>query len=185
MDYTSLYETWKREKQNTTIQPLDRQFFTEVSEYVKDLKDEIALLDRKTLLAHLTLEKQKNLEKMITDLIQTRYFKLSTGLFNNEHIPHNTLTTEEDLLYTSISSTMDEIKNLTRQVLKGQIPKLKGITRTGGSKILLVRFLTDMPAIVGSNMNTYGPFKAEDVASLPVENAESLIRRGVASKIET
>ena len=122
---------------------------------------------------------------VITDLIQTRYFKLSTVLFNNEHIPHNTLTTEEDLLYTSISSTMGEIKNLTRQVLKGQIPKLKGITRTGGSKILLVRFLTDMPAIVGSNMNTYGPFKAEDVASLPVENAESLIRRGVASKIET
>ena len=185
MDYTKLFEAWKREKQNTPIQPLDRRFFMEVSEYIKDLRDELSMLDNKTLLAHLTLEKQKNLEKIITDLIQTRYLKLSTVLFNNEHIPHNTLTTEEDSFYTSISFTMGERKNLIRQVLKGQIPKIKGITRTDESKVILVRFLTDLPAIVGSNMKTYGPFQAEDVSSLPAENAASLIKRGIALKIET
>ena len=81
MDYTTLYAAWKKEKENPKIQPLDRRFFTEVSGYIKDLKDEIEMLDGKTLLAHLALEKQKNLEKIITDLIQIRYTKISTALF--------------------------------------------------------------------------------------------------------
>jgi len=33
-------------------------------------------------------------------------------------------------------------------------------------------------------MKTYGPFKVEDVASLPAENAKILIRQGLAEKVE-
>jgi len=33
-------------------------------------------------------------------------------------------------------------------------------------------------------MKTYGPFKAEDVASLPIENANVLVKQGLAEKIE-
>lgn len=180
-----LYEAWKKEKGDPKIQPLDKRFFAELSVYIKNLKDEIEMLDGKTLLAHLALEKQKNLEKIVTDLIQTRYTKISTALFNSEQVPPNYLTSEEDIIYTSISLTMGEIKSITRKILKGQIPNIKGIKRTEGSRVLVVRFLKDMPAIVGSNMKTYGPFKVEDVASLPTENAESLIKRGVAVKVET
>ena len=50
--------------------------------------------------------------------------------------------------------------------------------------ILLIRFLQPIPAIVGLNAKVYGPFKVEDVASLPIENAESLIKRGIAVKVE-
>jgi hypothetical protein len=34
-------------------------------------------------------------------------------------------------------------------------------------KRVVLRFLADVPAIIGSDMKTYGPFKAEDVASVP------------------
>ncbi len=180
-----LYEAWKKEKEDSKLQPLDKRFFVELSVYIKDLKDEIEMLDGKTLLAHLALEKQKNLEKIVTDLIQTRYNKISTALFNDEQVPSNYLTSEEDIFCTSISLTMGEIKSITRKILRGQIPYIKGFKRTEGSKVLVVRFLKDMPAIVGSNMKIYGSFKAEDVASLPTENAESLIKRGVAVKVET
>jgi len=33
-------------------------------------------------------------------------------------------------------------------------------------------------------METYGPFKVEDVASLPVENAKILVKKGLAEKVE-
>ena len=33
-------------------------------------------------------------------------------------------------------------------------------------------------------MKTYGPFVAEDVASLPVENAKMLVKQGLAVSIE-
>jgi DNA replication initiation complex subunit (GINS family) len=32
-------------------------------------------------------------------------------------------------------------------------------------------------------MKAYGPFKAEDVASLPIENARILIKQGLAEKV--
>ena len=185
MDYTMLYNAWKKEKEDPKIQPLDKRFFAELSLYLKDLKDEIELLDGKTLLAHLALEKQKNLAKIVNDLIQIRYSKISTVLFNSEQVPYNYLTSEEDIIYNSISMTIDQIKSIKQKILKGQNPNIKEIKRTEESKILVVRFLKDIPAIVGSNMKTYGPFKVEDVVSLPTENAESLIKRGVAVKIGT
>jgi DNA replication initiation complex subunit (GINS family) len=38
---------------------------------------------------------------------------------------------------------------------------------------------------MGVDMKTYGPFKAEDVASLPAQNADNLIRKGIAKLVET
>jgi len=35
------------------------------------------------------------------------------------------------------------------------------------------------------NMKTYGPFKLEDIASLPKENARTLIKQGAAIEAET
>jgi DNA replication factor GINS len=50
---------------------------------------------------------------------------------------------------------------------------------------VILRFLKEIPAIVGADMKTYGPFKPEDIASLPVENAKVLIKQGVAVEVET
>jgi DNA replication factor GINS len=184
MNYTMLYEAWKKEKESPGIQHLDKHFFIDIGEYIKELNVEIELLDGKTLLAHIALEKQKNLEKIVTDLIQIRYTKISTALVKNQQIPSNNLTLEEDLIYSHLSSTVSNLKSMRRQILKGQAPTIKGIPKREESKVLLVRFLSDMPAIVSSNMKIYGPFKAEDIASLPTENAESLINRGVAVKVD-
>jgi len=47
-----------------------------------------------------------------------------------------------------------------------------------------LRFLRDIPAIIGADMKTYGPFNAEDVASLPAENAKILAKQGLAERVE-
>ena len=41
-----------------------------------------------------------------------------------------------------------------------------------------------MPAIVGADLKTYGPFNPEEVASLPLENAEILAKGKAALKID-
>ena len=51
-------------------------------------------------------------------------------------------------------------------------------------KRILVRLLRDVPAIVGADMRPYGPFKREDVAVLPAENALALVGRGVAVEVK-
>jgi len=44
-----------------------------------------------------------------------------------------------------------------------------------------VRFLKDMPAIVGADMKVYGPFAKGDVVELPKVNAEVIVKQEIAS----
>jgi hypothetical protein len=44
-----------------------------------------------------------------------------------------------------------------------------------------VRFLKDMPAIVGADMKIYGPFAKGDVVELPKVNAEVIVKQEIAS----
>jgi DNA replication initiation complex subunit (GINS family) len=51
-------------------------------------------------------------------------------------------------------------------------------------KRMTLRFTKSIPAIIGLDMKTYGPFMVEDVASLPVENAKILVKQGLAVLVE-
>ena len=48
----------------------------------------------------------------------------------------------------------------------------------------VLRFLKEVPAIIGVDMKPYGPFRPEDVASVPVENARVLVKQGLAVEVE-
>ena len=41
-----------------------------------------------------------------------------------------------------------------------------------------------IPAIIGGDMKTYGPFASEDVASVPGENAKILVKQGFAVVVD-
>jgi hypothetical protein len=57
-------------------------------------------------------------------------------------------------------------------------------TQPPTQKRLTVRFAKAIPAIMGADMKSYGPFNAEDVASLPAVNAKMLVKQGLAVQIE-
>ncbi|OPY57593.1 MAG: hypothetical protein A4E49_00020 [Methanosaeta sp. PtaU1.Bin112] len=46
-------------------------------------------------------------------------------------------------------------------------------------RLIVVRFLQDIPAFVGIDGETYGPFRAEDVATIPEIHARGLFRKDV------
>jgi DNA replication initiation complex subunit (GINS family) len=60
---------------------------------------------------------------------------------------------------------------------------VKLITESSHKRVVL-RFTKNIPGIIGADMKTYGPFVAEDVASLPVENAKMLVKQGLAMLVE-
>jgi len=51
------------------------------------------------------------------------------------------------------------------------------------STLLLVRFVADHPQLVGVDLKTYGPFRADDLAMLPAENARLMIRKNQAEPV--
>jgi len=51
------------------------------------------------------------------------------------------------------------------------------------NNLTLIRFLHAVPSFVGKELEVYGPFEEEDMAHLPREIAELLIKKGRAEEI--
>ena len=53
------------------------------------------------------------------------------------------------------------------------------------NQFTLVRMLDDLPAIVGMDLVTYGPFKKEDIVLIPYDNAKILVTKELAMEIHS
>jgi DNA replication factor GINS len=178
--YRELREAWKRELENVELEKLPTGFYSGIADYVRRLKEESRMLDKRTAKANLLKKELQNVKRMTRELIQSRHRKiLNDGARGNE-VQHDLLTPEEEAAYARISVFADMVSSLTAEILHGQAPK---IDVTQEHKRDVLRFTKDVPAIVGADMKTYGPFKPEDVASLPVENAKMLVKQCLAHKI--
>ena len=179
--YDELYEAWKKEKEHEEIQPLPRDFYAKLAEYQRRLKEESRMLDEKTLRGRLLQKEGENVRRLIEELIQTRYGKIMRRISAGENVPTTNLTESEANLYDEVCPPAESYLGLLNNVLQGRLLKAEEKTKP---RIMPLRILQDMPAIVGADMKTYGPFKREDVAALPLENARVLIRQGAAEEIE-
>ena len=68
--YNELYELWKKEKENEIeIGKLSEKFYSKLVSYIKKLKEENRMLDKKTTKARLLNNEFKNVKLMIEELI--------------------------------------------------------------------------------------------------------------------
>lgn len=182
--YDELYEAWRKEKENEDVQELPRDFYTRLAEYIRKIKEESRMLDEKTLRGRLLQKERENVERFTDELIRSRYDKIMRRISAGEILAAASLTDEEGALYEEVSPSAESYLGLLNNILRGQLLKAQEKTKLKPST-LLVRVLQEIPAIIGADMKTYGPFKPEDVAALPAENARILIKQGAAQEIET
>jgi len=183
LEYQTLYETWKKEKESSELQPLPKGFYTEASAFLRAKRDEGQMLDERSLRAKLLERQQARAHRLLKDLVEIRSKKICQMVLNGEAPSEELLTSEEESIVNDLAYVEDELDGLLRAVLSGRPPHVAKL-RVGRPRAVMVRFLQDIPSIVGPNARTYGPFKAEDIATLPAENAESLIKRGIALRVE-
>jgi len=181
--YDELYEAWKRERANAEIQGLPRDFYARLAEYVKKLREESRMLDEKTIKAKLMRQEGENVKKMVKALLRLRYRKILRKVMAEKTLPRELLTEEEERMGGELLPLVESYDSFLKDVLQGRLARVE--RRREEKKQMVVRFLRAIPAIIGSDMRPYGPFKSEDVATLPIENARILIRQGVAVEVET
>ena len=68
-------------------------------------------------------------------------------------------------------------------LFEGKPKTLEKIVSSINQNYVVLRFLDSLEQFVGINMNKYGPFKKDDVAILPFENARSIIENNKAIEI--
>jgi DNA replication factor GINS len=179
--YNELYELWKQELESLELTKLPPNFYPRMAEYLRSIKEESRMLDKKTVKARLLECEMRNVKRMLLELIQARYNKLVKKAAKCERIPLEILSLEEKKIYTETLPIAEAYQNFIKNLLQGQFLNLEVEKE---HKNVVLRFLMDVPAIIGADMKFYGPFKTGDVGSLPVENAKILIKQGLAEKVE-
>jgi len=180
--YNELYEAWRKEIENEEIQMLPKDFYVRLADYVGKMREESRMLDKKTTRAKLMEREFKNVKNLIKKLLQLRYKKSLDTAKTGKPVPKDHLTEEEERLYAEIPPLAESYQALFKEISRGRLPGMKMEKKVKG---MVVRFLKEVPAIVGADMKTYGPFKPEDIATLPVENAKALVKQEVAVEVET
>jgi len=180
--YNTLYEAWKKEKEDAAIQKLAEDFYVKLADYLKKIKTESRMIDRKSVKGKLLETEFKNVQKLVKKFLQLRYEKTVRRIIDGHSVvDSSSLTSEEKKLYTNILALPGAYQDFLKALLKG-LHVSSG--KRGASKKIVVRFLKDTPPIAGVDLKTYGPFKIEDLAALPAENAKNFIEKKVAEKVE-
>ncbi len=181
--YDRLLDAWRRERHSEDLQPLPEGFFAEMSEYASRLREQTRMLDRGSMRGRIAERERENAEQMLRELFQLRLRKIVVSELNGATIAATVLTPEEKRLHADLRRLLAGHSERLKNILLGRAPSVEARTLPG-SRVKVVRFVKPLPAIIGIDMKTYGPFKPEDVASIPLENAENLIRRGIAKEVE-
>jgi DNA replication factor GINS len=193
--YNQLYAAWQREIDDPTLGPLPQDFYLKIAEYLRRIKEEDKVLDKKSVKMNLLLHESTNVERMLGELLEIRYRKLIKTVTRNQKVPSELLTVEEVRMCEAFADFAKTYQKFSDDLMQGQIiliaesdkAPIRVVTKTETASVpkrSTIRFLKSIPAIMGADMKSYGPFIAEDVASLPPQNAQILVKQGLAVLIE-
>lgn len=156
--YKKIIEFWMNERQLQDLQKPPPGFKDDVDRYLENL----VRMENGTVTSLKAAEAER--VKAVLDNISALRMEKICRLMSAGKLPKDALLGEEE--------------GLAKPEKEPERPK------SDGAKKILVRLLRDVPSFVGADLKTYGPLKSEDVVLLPAQNAESLVKRGIASEIQ-
>ncbi len=156
------------EQNNPKLTKLPENFYEKVNAYLQQ--------KRKTDERRSGLE-LKNIERLVEDIFNRRERKILNLVLISARteIPPENLIDEEKQLFESVVNLIKERReNTLNKLLEGKKEEMEA----------MIVFREEVPQFVGSDMNSYGPFKKGDIAKLPQENMKIMIEQGVAEEFK-
>ena len=178
--YNELYNVWQFEIDNVAIGNLPLDFYSRLSDYITCLRDKNTQDNKKTVNSVLLAHELTHVNCMVQELLFTRYNKLINNIDNEKKLPLDVLSFEERKIFSPFLSFVKEYQLFKKNLLDGSILK---INNSKLQKRVILRVLKNIPALMGSDMKSYGPFLLEDIVSLPLENAKLLEKQGLGKVV--
>jgi len=175
IDVSSVYSILLREIENDSVQEIDTQLYSNIAELLGKLKNQ----------GYDGIESKikDSLVQMISDmtslLLKIRIEKTT----KSDELDYTNLLDEERYILDSEDELRQRKDTILAATLNGRLKLLETVAKNHKSRTVVVRFLKPIDQIVGSDLQKYGPFEAEEVATLPFENARALITKKIAVKV--
>lgn len=204
--YDLLFDILKIEKSREELQKLEEKFYTHVVEYILSKESIISNPNTPIRERELTRIQLYNVKKLLLELYDRRERKIinlaiykiktSAGIINTD-----ALLEEErhlfDTLYLQLSRYRSDVIN---NIVEGKMPSfnssIQDFSNVASSTIKVieevdesegiksVRFTKSVPKFLGPELEIYGPFEENDIASLPSKIANILVKKERAEEMQ-
>ena len=175
IDLNKLHHIVLRETESDSIQEINPNFYRNLSDFIGDLKkqefDGVESKIKETIIDTAT--------ELTSLLINIRLDKIS----KSDNIDFKNLLDEEKFILDAEEEQRERTEMILSATINGKSKFLESISQNHKTKTVVIRFLQGVDEIVGADLEKYGPFKTEDVATIPYENAQALIAKNIATKI--
>jgi DNA replication factor GINS len=175
IDINSLHAVVLRETESDSIQEINPNFYRNLSDFIGNLKkqefDGIESKIKQTLIDMAS--------ELASLLIHIRLEKT----IRSEGIDFTSLLDEEKFILDAEEQKRERIEMILSATINGKSKFLESLSQNHKTKTVVLRFLKEVDEIVGADLEKYGPFKPEDVATIPYENAQALVTKKIATKI--
>ena len=175
IDINSLHHIVLRETESDSILEIDPNFYRNLSGFIGNLrKQEFDGVENKIKDAMIEMAIE-----LTSLLIKIRLEKILKS--SDLEISH--LLDEEKFIFDSRENEQERIEMIISAIINGKSKFLESLAQNHKTKKVVIRFLNEVDEIVGADLEKYGPFKTEDIATIPYENAQALIAKNIATKV--
>jgi len=201
--YETLYDILRREKNRAEIQELPEAFLDNLINYLKKKKEILESQEKKksiftTIEVQKTRKQIESIQKIIKELYERRESKIikSSLISSRTHIDteeKNNMLPEEEELYQELTKKLDHYReNVLYRLSNGDSPNLtlknpkpKDLKKPEkpNKTAKQIKLLCDIPKFLGTDLETYGPYKEESTIEMPEEIADLLIKQQRAEEI--
>lgn len=175
IDLNKLHHVVLRETENDSIQEINPDFYRNLSDFIGDLKK----------------QEFDGVESKIKEAIIDTAIELTSLLINirldkiskSDKIDFKNLLDEEKFILDAEEEQRERTEMILSATINGKSKFLESISQNHKTKTVVIRFLQEVDEIIGADLERYGPFKTEDIATIPYENAQALIAKNIATKV--
>ncbi|MGY5148510.1 MAG: DNA replication complex subunit Gins51 [Candidatus Nitrosopumilus sp. bin_68KS] len=175
IDINSLHHTVLREIENDSLLEINPNFYRDLANFIGNLrKQEFDGVESK--IKDTMIEMATELSSLLINLRLDKILKSS-------EIEIGFLLDEEKFILDSKEEEKERIELIISATIHGKSKFLESLAQNHKTKKIVIRFLNEVDEIVGADLEKYGPFKPEDIATIPYENAQALISKNIATKV--
>lgn len=177
--YERLLDAWNKERSTSEVVKISEELLESLAEYLAQVRRQLKLSDRDSVNAQLKTAEIEMLQKLLQSLLRRRMDKIVHAVF--QKTPLDNLLPAERKTYNALLRAVSQHE----AVIKSGLVNPRDLLKESEHEHEVVVFLKDFPKFVGEDLNSYGPFKAGDVAAICSGNVPSLVRRNIVRLVKS
>lgn len=190
----TLFELLRLEKGRDELQELSPNFQADVAAYIAEKEELLKATDQQPANQERVRTQLESIRRIVRELYEKREKKIMLMALNKSRTGSDIIDTskvldDENSLFEALLEVLDKHRNsLLKPMLEGSQqthnPDPEPAPEEPQKDTKLIRFTKPVPKFVGPQLEVYGPFEEEDMASLPAKIADLLIRKGRAASMD-